>query len=239
MNYGNSNYQNKNTCPHCGNDIGKHAIGVVRSDAATEKLALKLQHELERVLEKALAKGYRFPQGEVVTGAVTAQVGDHTLKAVALSGANAPRLMSALGKKAFPKDIDLLAENVPLSDFRSLVGVDLSGLMLRIDQSRMLLPGAVWSRSTPGLLKPILQPCYPVGTCCAQKLLHHIITKAGDRPIRSINLAEVHWRTNGFEVPNKTGKVLPACHTCLYVLPAMLCNYDENRNKVTYPRAPV
>ena len=234
MNYGNHNPQNNNNCYYCSNNIGKHAVNLITSDAATEKLARKLQNELDGVYKKALQKGYTLPQGTIMVGSIIAKLKDSTVKAVALSGGNAHAIMDIIGKSKLGKDVDMVSDNVPLNAYKSIIGSKLRTQVTNVNNSRVPAAGVIGFAGVGGLA-PIQQPNYPVGSCAAQKLIHHLVTKAGSKKILSINMAEIFWKTNGVQSQWSTGQVVESCNTCRYIIPMMLCNYDDLGNPVPYP----
>lgn len=229
MNYANANIHNGDRCCHCDEPISAHAINIIRSNDETLHLARALQDKLDAVCETALTKGYTLPQEMIMTGAIVATVGSTVIKAAALSGGNAQTILNIM-QGNLGKDVELLGDNVDIASIKSILGVKLSGLANKVEQSR----GRTFVPPLPGIIP---DPNYPVGSCAAQKLLHYVVqyALAHKQKISTINMTEIFWKTNGVKSKWSTGSEVPSCNTCQYILPMMLCNYDDMRDKCPYP----
>ena len=225
MNYGNSNRLNGNKCHHCKNSIGRHHLRVITSDQHTEQLARKLQAALNKVYENALKKGYALPTGSIMTGALTATIGDKTIQLATLSGSNAEKILNLIGKKVFGPEVEIVSANVPIDTYKTLLGRDLAKQAAEVEKSRVLIPGAIPPGTT--IRGGVIHPAYPVGSCAGQKLLNNAIQKAlsSGEKITSVHMAEVFWRANGSKTHWVAGDVVASCNTCAYLLPMMLCNF--------------
>jgi hypothetical protein len=235
MNYASSNPLNKSVCYHCKNRSDRHAISVIKSDDATEKLAKAMQDVLDDIYRKALLKGYDLPRegrdGEnhmnVMVGAMIAEIGSQKVRAVALSGLSEGVIGAMQG--TLGKDVVMLHENVPLRDFRTIINESLAKDAGDIQIS-------VQNMNNARAVVPMARPAFPVGTCSAQKLLHFVVKMSlmTKTKIRKINMAEIFWKADG-KSEWSTGELVPSCNTCNYMLPMMLCNYEEGDTRVPYP----
>lgn len=221
-NYANANPNNNDKCIHCTEPIATHAVAIIRSDDATLKLAQKMQAKLDGIYVTAVSKGYQLPPGAIMVGAITATVGSTTVKAVAVSGGNAPTLLSYITND-FGSDVAVIGDNVPIASLRTLLGNNVRTIAQTVETTRM-------AGNIPA-------PHYPVGSCAAQKLLNHVVQYAITSKTRinpaKITMAEIFWKSGG-KSQWSTGDVVESCNTCKYILPLMLCNYDELGNKVPY-----
>ncbi|RKR83714.1 hypothetical protein BDD43_3928 [Mucilaginibacter gracilis] len=206
-------------CTHCGNNIDKHAIPFIQSDEATNALAVKLQQQLDTVLAKAIAKGYSLPQTAVMAGAAIATVGSKVIKVAALSGANASTILGFIQGKSLGTDVVLLGNNVPLSDYKTLLLEPLTTQINTLNTGLAAIPA----------------PTYPIGACAGQKMIQYIVNQSNPKTgrITKINMAEIFWKTGGKSVWS-TGQLVPSCNTCNRVLPMLLCNYNSDREQVPY-----
>ena len=228
MNYANKNEFNDNKCSHCDNNIAKHAINIIRSDDATIALAKKMQALLDDIYRSGLVKRYVLPgitddrpYKMVMTGAIIATVVKGTnrrqIKAAALSGDQAYKLTNMIKRRALGEDVAILSENVRIAVFQSILGLSISKMVGAVDQLRMP------------------DPAYPVGSCAAQKLVNYVIQSLNDGEIiEKIYMSEIYWKT-GSKSDWSTNDPVPSCNTCNYILPMMLCNYDDEGNRIRYP----
>jgi hypothetical protein len=207
MNYGNTTKLSNNVvfseCLKCCDAIDKHKIPLIQSDDATEKLARKVQQNLDAIYAEALTMGYEVGAPTMV-GAAIATVGSTVVKVVALSGANASivlgRMPSNLGQ-----DVVIVGDNV--TTFKTVAGES-------IQPSVAPIPGGF---------------NYPLGACAAQKVLMEMIRKANPQggsslKISNLRMAEIFWKTNGTKSNWSSGEVVPSCDTCKRVVPMLLCD---------------
>lgn len=225
MNYGGTGSKN---CFHCGKSGSTHAIPHISSDDATIKLARGLQALLDGAYANGVSRGYVLPVGSVMVGAVIATVGSAVVKAVALSGANANAMLNILKTGALGKDVAYVGDVVAPESCISL-------LKLPLRKKALLIQSAVSGTPLAGA-PTIAEPKYHVGSCAGPKLLNYVLQKtnpsAGKR-ISRIAMAEIFWKSGG-KSKWSTGTVVESCQTCAHLLPMMLCNYNEDGEKVPY-----
>jgi hypothetical protein len=207
MNYGNTCQLSNNVvvdeCSSCNQKIDKHKIPLIQSDDATEKLAQKVQQNLNAVYAQALTMGYEIGAPTMV-GAAIATVGSKVVKVVALSGANAGAVLGRMPSN-LGQDVVIVGDNV--TAFRTVTGA-------AIQPNVAPIPGGF---------------NYPLGACAAQKVLMEIIRQANPQggsslKISNLRLAEIFWKTNGTKSNWSSGEVVPSCDTCKRVVPMLLCD---------------
>ncbi|MDY0907514.1 hypothetical protein [Pedobacter sp. CFBP9032] len=214
------NYVNKRDipCPHCNKNIDTHAIPIISSDTATEQLAKKLQEKLDGVYVTALSKGYVLPVGATMVGAAIATIGSKVVKVAALSGANANLILSFI-QGGLGNDVKLVGDNVAPANFKTLLLDSLSTPIAAITTGMAAIP----------------DPKYPVGSCAGQKIIQYLVSQSNPTTarIKKINMAEIFWKSGGKSAWS-TGQLVESCNTCNRVLPMLLCNYNNDGEKVPY-----
>jgi hypothetical protein len=207
MNYGNttklSNGVVFSECLKCCEVIDKHKIPLIQSDDATEKLARKVQQNLDGIYAEALTMGYEVGAPTMV-GAAIATVGSKVVKVVALSGANAGTVLGRMPSN-LGQDVVIVSDNV--TTFKTVTGAS-------IQPNVAPIPGGF---------------NYPLGACAAQKVLMELIRQAnpqggGSLKISNLHMAEIFWKTNGRKSDWSSGDVVPSCDTCKRVVPMILCD---------------
>ena len=211
MNYGNtctlSNNVLFNQCLQCNENIDKHTISVIQSDAETVKLALKVQENLDKVYQTALTNGYKLTENTMVGAAIATIDGSRVVKVVALSGFDASTVLSLMPSN-LGKDVVIVGGNVALGEFMTV---------------------------TAEPVRPNLAPIangfnYLLGSCAAQKVLMEIIRQAkpqqrgGRLRISNLRMAEIFWKTTGTKGNWSSGDVVPSCDTCKRLVPMLLCD---------------
>jgi hypothetical protein len=205
MNYGNANDLIQH-CPRCAKSIDKHGIALIRSDETTEKLAKKMQENLDAVAHRSADKGFEPMRTSTMVGAATATIGTAVYKYVTISG-GATEMLAQMANMG--KDVEVITATTaaPLTTIRG---------------EPLVMAPTAHGRNRD----------YPVGSCAAQKMIMAIFKKAKEKKaaITAINMAEILWsdpHTAGHNRDWSTGSVVCSCDTCKRVVPAMLCDHRE------------
>ena len=209
MNYGNtctlSNNVFFNQCLQCNENIDKHTISVIQSDAETVKLALKVQENLDKVYQTALTNGYKLTENTMVGAAIATIDGSRVVKVVALSGFDASTVLSLMPSN-LGKDVVIVGDNV--TEFMTVTG----------EPVRPNLPNIPNGSN------------YTLGACAAQKVLMEIIRqgkpqqRGGRLRISKLHMAEIFWKTNATKSNWSSGEIVPSCDRCKRLVPMLLCD---------------